>query len=98
MEGFFAFVGCILFGIGLGLVVTPMISSKNCGSVSESLPESSKRADINSWPIGGGVMMGLGVGFFFLAVSPLVFVACLLIGLGLGLVITSILSRIKGRD
>jgi len=37
--------------------------------------------------------MGLGVAFIFLKISPLAFVACLIIGLGLGLVITPILSN-----
>jgi hypothetical protein len=51
--------------------------------------------DRSSWAIGGGVLMGVGAGFFFLKESPLAFVACILIGLGLGLMTTSILSRGK---
>ena len=39
--------------------------------------------------------MGIGVGFFFLKVNPLAFVGCILLGLGLGLVITAIISREK---
>lgn len=52
--------------------------------------------DKSSWAIGGGVMIGIGVGFFFLKTDPLYFVGCIMIGLGLGLVLTSILSRKKG--
>ena len=55
--------------------------------------ESTKRADKSTWAIGGGVILGLGVGLFFLPQSALSFVGSLLGGLGLGLVITAILSR-----
>ena len=52
--------------------------------------------DKSSWATGGGVLMGIGVGFFFLRESPLLFVGCILLGLGLGLMVTSIISRGKG--
>jgi hypothetical protein len=52
--------------------------------------------DKSTWAIGGGVLIGIGVGFFFLRESALEFVACVLIGLGLGLVITTLVSRSKG--
>jgi hypothetical protein len=45
----------------------------------------------NSWAVGGGLLLGLGVGFFFVQDSPLVFVGCLLGGLGLGLLITALI-------
>ncbi len=51
------------------------------------------RADKSTWAIGGGLFIGLGVGFFFLHVSALMFVGCILAGLGLGLVVTAIVSR-----
>ena len=51
-----------------------------------------KKRDKSTWAIGGGVIMGLGVGFFFLQKSPLAFVGSILVGLGVGLVITAILS------
>ncbi|MFC2027727.1 hypothetical protein ACFLU3_03460 [Chloroflexota bacterium] len=54
-----------------------------------------RKDDKSTWAIGGGLLAGLGVGFFFLPESALVFVGCMLLGLGLGLVITSILSRKK---
>ena len=52
--------------------------------------------DKSTWAIGGGVIMGIGVGFFYLLTSPLYFVGSILIGLGIGLLITSIISSRKG--
>ena len=49
--------------------------------------------DKSTWATGGGVLLGLGVGFFFLPHSTHAFVGCLLAGLGLGLMITSIISK-----
>lgn len=37
--------------------------------------------------------MGIGAGFFFLQTNALAFVGCILLGLGLGLVVTTIVSR-----
>jgi hypothetical protein len=54
-----------------------------------------KTEDKSTWAIGGGVLVGIGVGFFFLRVSPLAFVGCVLAGLGLGLFATSIISAIQ---
>ena len=51
-----------------------------------------KKDDKSSWAIGGTIIIGVGVGFFFLPRSPLAFVGSLIIGLGLGLVLTSIIS------
>ena len=50
-----------------------------------------KKDDKSTWAIGGGVMMGVGAGFFFLRESPLLFVGCILFGIGLGLIVTSII-------
>lgn len=52
-----------------------------------------KKEDKSTWAIGGGLLIGVGVGFFFLQQSPLGFVGSIIIGLGIGLIITSILSR-----
>ena len=50
--------------------------------------------DKSDWAIGGGILVGIGVGFFFLKISAaLWFVGSILAGLGLGLIITSIISR-----
>ena len=52
-----------------------------------------KLSDRGAWAIGGTTMIGLGVGFVFIQTNILVFVACLLAGIGLGLVIAAILPR-----
>jgi hypothetical protein len=51
-----------------------------------------RKPDRSTWAIGGGLLFGLGVGFFFLTQSALAFVGSLIAGLGLGLITTSILS------
>jgi hypothetical protein len=51
-----------------------------------------RREDRSTWAIGGGLLLGLGVGFFFLTRSALAFVGSMIAGLGLGLITTSILS------
>ena len=51
-----------------------------------------KKDDKSTWAIGGGVLVGIGVGLFFLQTSALAFVGCILAGLGLGLVVTAIIS------
>ena len=50
-----------------------------------------KPVDRGGLAIGGTTLMGLGVGFIFLEVSPLLFLACILIGVGAGLLIVAIL-------
>ena len=54
-----------------------------------------KKDDKSTWAVGGGLLLGLGVGFFFLKESALAFVGSIFIGLGLGLMITAIISRVK---
>ena len=56
---------------------------------------SDKKDDRSTWAIGGGVLVGIGVGFFFLKASALAFVGSILAGLGFGLMITSIISKIR---
>jgi hypothetical protein len=51
-----------------------------------------KTEDKSTWATGGGVLLGVGVGFFFLQTSALAFVGSILAGLGVGLVITSLIS------
>ena len=51
-----------------------------------------KKEDKSTWAIGGGLLLGLGAGFFFLQTSALAFVGCIIAGLGLGLILTSIIS------
>ena len=59
------------------------------------MDKKNKKDDKSTWAIGGGLLAGLGVGFFFVREDPLAFVGSLLVGLGLGLVITSLISRLK---
>jgi len=54
-----------------------------------------RKDDRSTWAIGGGLLLGLGVGFFFLKESALAFVGSMLAGLGLGLITTSILSSTR---
>ncbi|MEJ2614725.1 MAG: hypothetical protein P8Z35_07190 [Ignavibacteriaceae bacterium] len=56
------------------------------------MEQSAKKEDKSTWAIGGGLLLGLGVGFFFLQTSALAFVGCIIAGLGLGLILTSIIS------
>ena len=51
-----------------------------------------KKQDKSSWAIGGTTMIGIGVGLIFVQTSPILFVASILIGIGLGLVLTPFIS------
>lgn len=59
--------------------------------------------DRTTWAIGGGLMLGLGSGFFFFpqsvfgATSVFAFIGCMMGGIGLGLILTSILSVFGGK-
>ena len=53
-----------------------------------------KNEDKSSWAIGGTTMIGLGVGLIFVQ-TPLVMVASIIIGVGVGLVITAVLGSLK---
>ena len=57
--------------------------------------KTNKKDDKSTWAIGGGLLLGIGVGFFFLKESALAFVGSIIIGLGLGLMITAIISAVK---
>jgi len=41
--------------------------------------------DKSSWAMGGGTMLGIGAGFFFIQISTLAFVGCTMAGIGIGL-------------
>lgn len=47
----------------------------------------------NIYALAGGTLLGLGIGFFFLLTSIFLFVGCLLAGIGLGLLVTAIISK-----
>jgi hypothetical protein len=51
-----------------------------------------------TWAVGGGLLLGMGVGFFFLQTSALAFVGSILAGLGLGLLVAAILSATTRRS
>jgi len=57
------------------------------------MDKTNKKEDKSTWAIGGGVIIGAGVGIFYIRTYPLGIVAFTLIGLGLGLIIASIISR-----
>ena len=54
-----------------------------------------KKEDKSDWATGRGVLLGIGVGFFFLKANIFAFVGSILAGLGIGLITTSIISRKK---
>lgn len=54
--------------------------------------------DKSTWAIGGGLLLGIGVGFVVLHISALWFVGSIIGGLGLGLIVTSIISSKKSSD
>jgi len=54
-----------------------------------------EKDDKSSWVIGGTTLIGIGVGFILLQTSVFLFVASILIGIGLGLLIAPIISGKK---
>ncbi len=56
-------------------------------------PKDCKINSTDSWIIGGATLLGLGAGFFVLQTSAMAFVGCLMVGIGLGLVISSIVAK-----
>jgi F0F1-type ATP synthase assembly protein I len=65
------------------------------GENTEEEFEVEKMSDKGSWAIGGTTLIGIGIGFIFLRTSALFFVASVLVGVGAGLVIASLISRDK---
>jgi len=59
--------------------------SQSEGKGESEMPQSNDRS---TWVIGGTTLVGLGVGLIYLKVSVLIFIACIFIGIGAGLVIT----------
>jgi len=62
------------------------------------MDKESKKEDRSIWATGGGLLFGVGLGFFFLQESVLAFVGSIIIGLGLGLTITSVISAIQQKQ
>jgi hypothetical protein len=46
----------------------------------------------SSWAVGGGLMLGVGVGFFFFPQSIFSFVGSIIAGLGVGLLVASFIK------
>jgi hypothetical protein len=57
-----------------------------------------KQDDRRGWIIGGTTCIGIGVGFIFLHISALLFVACIMIGIGAGLVIDGVMSSMLSKQ
>lgn len=57
---------------------------------------SDKKHNRSTWAVGGGLLAGLGIGFFFLEKSALAFLGCMLAGLGFGLLVAAIIPLIRG--
>ena len=76
----------------------PMVGSRAQPSQNKEkeMGETKSWDDNSSYAVGGGVIMGTGAGFFFLQASVFAFVGCILLGLGLGLLVASIISKGKG--
>ncbi|MEJ2543917.1 MAG: hypothetical protein P8Y99_07600 [Calditrichaceae bacterium] len=56
-------------------------------------PKDCKINSTDSWIIGGTTLLGLCAGFLMPQTSVMAFIACLMIGAGLGLIISSIFSK-----
>ena len=54
-----------------------------------------KKDDKSSWAIGGMTLVGVGVGLIFVQTAPLITAASIIIGIGIGLLITSLISKNK---
>ena len=52
-------------------------------------------SDKSTWAIGGGTLLGVGIGLAVLKISVLWFVGSIIAGIGLGLMVTSILASRK---
>ena len=58
---------------------------------------SDKPREKSDWAIGGCTLIGLGVGMIYLKTSVLFFFASLLIGIGVGLVLSALIYAIQRR-
>jgi len=56
------------------------------------------KEDRSTWAIGGGLLAGIGIGFFFLQTSALAFVGSIIAGLGIGLILTAIISGVNKQE
>jgi hypothetical protein len=75
-----------------GVVVFGVLGEITTGCITKEV----NKMDKSTWAIGGGLLIGLGVGFFLLQTSALAFVGSILAGLGLGLLIAALIPKEKG--
>ncbi len=59
------------------------------------MSENGKNAGKESWAVGGGLLLGMGIGFVFLPKSVWIFIGLTIAGLGFGLLLASLLSAFK---
>ncbi|NNK87832.1 MAG: hypothetical protein HKO90_06085 [Flavobacteriaceae bacterium] len=52
-----------------------------------------KPVDRSYWAVGGSTMIGVGVGLMYLRTDVMVFVGCILIGVGAGLILEQALHK-----
>ena len=52
-----------------------------------------KDGDRSYWAVGGSTMIGVGVGLMYLRTDVMIFVGCILIGVGAGLVLEQALAK-----
>ena len=57
-----------------------------------------KKHNRSAWAVGGGLLAGLGIGFFFLEKSALAFLGCMIAGLGFGLFVAVVIPVIQGEN
>jgi len=57
-----------------------------------------KKDDKSSLAIGGCLMIGIGVGFVFLTTNVFYFIASIMVGLGLGLLIASLIPKKENKQ
>ena len=62
-----------------------------------TMDKKEKKDERRGWIIGGTTCIGIGVGFIFLHISALLFVACIMIGIGAGLVIDGVMSSMLSK-
>jgi len=62
------------------------------------MKNNNQKKDNSELAIGGGLLIGLGVGFFLIKYSTMYFVGSIMIGLGLGLLISAIISKGHSAD
>ena len=60
------------------------------------MADSDRIFDRSTWAIGGMTLVGLGVGLIFIRTSALIFVASLLSGIGIGLLVASVIPHGRG--